>query len=118
MIEYIDDTDNRGLDVSQKVEECCNNIEASVKEWKMEAVMADPDVKFSLRCLIADHIMNIYAVIVGLKRLANRVDNTSTLDAMTVRAARKVVRTLLGFEQHGGMEDWETVDPSKFVFVQ
>ena len=80
-------------------------MEALVTEWRMEAVLADTTLRLPLRCLVADHIMNIYAVIVGLKRLANRVLNVTVVDDMTVRAARKVVDTLLEFDQEGGLAD-------------
>lgn len=127
MINYIDNTDRQGSNVSKKVNECCNKMEALVVEWKMEAILTDLAVRLPLRCLVADHIMNIYAVIVGLKRLANRVDNIAAVDEMTVRAARKVVGTLLDFEQDVGAEDRRSPDPvdyfcqyvtfSAFVFI-
>ncbi|KAF3043150.1 hypothetical protein E8E12_004905 [Didymella heteroderae] len=58
--------------------------------------------------------MNIYAVIVGLKRLANRVYKVTAIDEMTVRAARKVVGTLLEFEQEGGLADRSNPDPVRY----
>ena len=84
----------------------------------MEPMLADLTTRLPVRCLVADHLMNIYAIIIGLKRLANRIDGSNTIDSVTVRAARKVVSTLLDFEQYGGLEDWEKIDPSKFAFVQ
>jgi hypothetical protein len=102
VVNYIDSTDRKDAKVSAKVESCCKKMEALVSEWKMEAVLADTTIQLPLRCLIADHIMNIYAVIVGLKRLASRADNVIAVDEMTVRAARKVVDTLLKFDQEGG----------------
>lgn len=118
IINYIDDTDHQGSNVSQKVDDCCAQLEALVAEWNMEPTLADLTCRLPLRCLVADHVMNIYAIIIGLKRLANRIDGTNIIDSMTVRAARKVVSTLLDFEQSGGLEDWEKLDPSKYVFVQ
>ena len=38
----------------------------------------------------------VAVIIVGLKRLANRIDGMNTTDTTTVRAARKVLSTLLG----------------------
>ena len=89
-------------------------MEALVFEWRMEAVLADTTIRLPLRCLVADHVMNIYAVIVGLKRLANRVYKVTAVDEMTVRAARKVVGTLLEFEQEGGLADRSNPDPVRY----
>lgn len=86
-------------------------------EWKMEAIMTDTTVKLPIRCTVADHVMNIYAFIVGLKRLANRVDKINTVDAVTLRAARKVVGTLLDFGQGDGVGDRKDNDPLTY-FVQ
>lgn len=86
-------------------------MEGLVSEWRMEAVLADTTLRLPLRCLVADHIMNIYAVIVGLKRLANRVLNVTVVDEMAVRAARKVVDTLLEFDQEGSLADRSKPDP-------
>ncbi|KAJ4352738.1 hypothetical protein N0V95_004010 [Ascochyta clinopodiicola] len=80
----------------------------------MEAIMADPASSFQLRCLVADHVMNIYAFIIGLKRLETRLNS---VDPLSVRAARKVVSTLLDFETTGVGEEGVKIDPSKFIFV-
>ncbi|XPS74883.1 hypothetical protein M3J09_006996 [Ascochyta lentis] len=116
-ITYIDSTEHQGSGVSQRVDECCCRLEALVVEWRMEAILADPASSFPLRCLIADHVMNIYAFIIGLKRLANRLDKIDTVDLMTVRAARKVVSTLLEFEITDVVGDGVNLDPTKFIFV-
>lgn len=113
-INYIDGVDRKDAKVSSKVDDCCKMMEALVSEWRMEAVLSDPTIRLPLRCLVADHVMNVYAVIVGLKRLANRVDNVSTVDEMTVCAARKVVRTLLQFDQEGGLVDRSKPDPVEY----
>ena len=84
----------------------------------MDAILTDPATSLPLRCLIADHIMNVNAIIIGLKRLANQIDNTCLVDNMTVRAARKVVSTLLDFEQCDAVGVGQTLDPSKFIFIQ
>ena len=94
-----------------KVEDCCKKMEALVSDWRMEAVLVDTTIRLPLRCLVADHVMNIYANIVGLKRLANRIGNVTVVDEMTVRAARKVVGTLLEFDQEGGIADRSKPDP-------
>ena len=117
LINFIDSTDRQSgsgnVSVTAKTDECCRELEALVADWKMEAILTDATIKLPIRCLVADHIMNIYAVIVGLKRLANRVDKINTVDAITLRAARKVVGTLLDFEQDSGLGRQE-----KTYFVQ
>src|SRR5690242_4767272 len=89
-INAIDEAIVRGSSVSHDVDVCCRKLEDTIAEWKMEATMNDKTVKFALRCVVADHIMNIYAVIVGLKRLANRIDKIDVVDAETIHAARKI----------------------------
>jgi hypothetical protein len=118
IINYIDNTDHQDSNVYQKVDDCCAQLEALVAEWNMEPMLADLTYRLPLRYLVADHFMNIYAIIIGLKRLANRVDGTDTIDSMTVRAARTVVGTLLDFEQSDSLDDWEKLGPSKFVVGQ
>ncbi|KAJ4341837.1 hypothetical protein N0V87_001501 [Didymella glomerata] len=110
-VNYMDSADRKDSEVASKVEDCRKKMEALVSDWRMEAILADTTIRLPLRCLVADHVMNIYAVIVGLKRLANRVCNVTTVDEMTVRAARKVVDTLLDFDQEGGPTDRSKPDP-------
>lgn len=118
VINDIDSTEHQNANVSQKVDECCRHIEALVIDWRMEAILSDPATTLSVRCLVADHVMNMYAFIIGLKRLANRVDNINTVDTMTVRAARKIVSTLLDFDLAGVVGDGTKPSPSKYIFVQ
>ncbi|KAJ8115860.1 hypothetical protein OPT61_g2598 [Boeremia exigua] len=118
-IEQLDSIDNaklQGLSVSHGVNECCRKLEDSVTDWKMETILEDTTVKFKVRCLVADIVMNIYAIIVGLKRLANRVDGISIVDATTVRAARKIVVTLLEFEQGSGTGDQAQTGSQTYFF--
>lgn len=117
VINFIDSIDRQDQEVSTRTDECCRELEALVADWKMEAILTDNSITLPIRCLVADHVMNIYAVIVGLKKLANRVDNINTVDAITVRAARKVVGTLLNFEQDGGKDYRESHEPITY-FVQ
>jgi hypothetical protein len=82
--------------LSQDVETACLRLEALITEFEIERHMKAATTPYPIRCLLADHLMNIYAVIIGMKRLANPSD--SPVDATTLRAARKVVSTLLDFE--------------------
>ena len=81
-------------------------------------MLTDPATSPSLRYPIADHFMNVHAIIIGLKRLAGRIENAHIVDNMTVRAARKVVGTLLDFEQIDAVDIGQQLDPSRFIFVQ
>lgn len=114
-INSIDEASSQGLNVSQNVDECCRKMEATIVDWKLEAIMEDRTVKFSLRCVVADHIMNIYAVIVGMKRLANRIDKINTVDALTIRAARKIVSILLDVNQDGSGKDRGPIPENYFI---
>ena len=82
----------------------------------------DDEVGHDLVDQLDDHKQHrkpiVAAIIVGLKRLANRIDGMNTTDTKTVRAAPIVVSTLLDFEQPGGLEEWGKTDLSKFIFVQ
>jgi hypothetical protein len=66
-----------------------------------------------LSWLYADHIMNIYTSIVGIRRLARSSSEPQTVDAVTLNAARHVMRIILKF-------DWAAADPdqSYFIFFQ
>jgi hypothetical protein len=79
--------------LSQDVETACLNLETLITEFEIERHMKAANTPDPVRCLFADHLMNICAVIIGMKRLANPPD--SPVDATTLRAARKVVSTLL-----------------------
>lgn len=67
-------------------------------EFKMEEQMNAVDITSEMRCLIADHTMNIYAIIIGVKRFVKVPDQRPTIDTITVRAARKVVQIILDFD--------------------
>jgi hypothetical protein len=82
--------------LAEKVESACLSLETLIAEFEIERHMKAANTPDPIRCLLADHLMNIYAVIIGMKRLANPPD--SPVDATTLRAARKVVSTLLDFE--------------------
>ncbi len=116
-INAIDDAKLQGLSVSPGVDECCRQLEAVMTDWNTEAVLNNTSVKYQIRCIVADHTMNIYATIIGLKRLANRIDEISTVDATTIRAARKIVGTLLDFET-GGCTGGRGSKGSENYFIQ
>ena len=118
LISFIDTAQSQNLSVSLKTDECCKELEALVVEWKMESVLPDASVTLPTRCLVGDHIMNINAIIVGLKRLADRIDKVNTTDAITLRAARKVVSLLLEFGQEAKDSGARHEDNPLTLFVQ
>lgn len=83
--------------IQKKVDDFCIQLENLMAEWKMESIMRDDDMPQTLRYLIADHVMNIYAIIIGIKRLIKPAPNSNPVDDITLRAARKVVQITIDF---------------------
>ncbi|KAF2856144.1 hypothetical protein T440DRAFT_99182 [Plenodomus tracheiphilus IPT5] len=80
-----------------KVDALCSKLEEIMEEWGLEQIVNAPDTADDFRCLVADHIMNINAVIIGMQRIIMKEQPGRTVDAITVRAARKVIRIVLEF---------------------
>ena len=99
MLNFIDNNTLHDRDevVAQKVDKFGLQLENLMDEFKLEPLMNSKETKSDLRCLIADNIMNIYAVIIGMKRLTKKTVPGRPVDAITVRAARKVVSIILDF---------------------
>ncbi|KFX87316.1 hypothetical protein V490_08349 [Pseudogymnoascus sp. VKM F-3557] len=100
--EMLNEVDNnlsheRDEGIQQQVDDFCIKLEDLIAEWKMESMIIDEDVPQTLRYLIADHVMNIYAIIIGMRRLVQVVPNSSPVNAITLRAARKVAQITLDF---------------------
>lgn len=83
--------------IQQKVDEFCLKLEDLMVEWRLEAIMADESKDEVLRYLIADHVMNMYAIIIGMKRLVSTRSASSPVDAISLRAARQVAQITLDF---------------------
>lgn len=101
--------------IQQKVDDFCMKLENMIAEWKMESIIRDNDVPETLRYLIADHVMNIYAVIIGMRRLIKPVPNSSPVDDITLRAARKVAEITLDFTTDPART--ETTKPVYYQYV-
>lgn len=100
--EMLNEVDNnlsheRDGGIQQQVDDFCIKLEDLIAEWKMESIIIDKDVPQTLRYLIADHVMNIYAIIIGMRRLVQVVPSSSPVNAITLRAARKVAQITLDF---------------------
>jgi hypothetical protein len=116
--EIVNEVDNLGSQeyvlLEQKVNHFCTHLEELIAEWKLEELMRNNSVPVNLRYLIADHVMNIYAIVIGIQRLLRKVGTSSmSVDGMTLCAARKVTRITLEFSV--GAEQGE---PAYFGCIQ
>jgi len=80
-------------ETSRKVTEYCEQIEGLAAEWDL-----DLRSRSSEQAMYADLLLSIYASIIGIKRLT-RSANSETIDATTLRAARRVIDGLLQFTE-------------------
>jgi hypothetical protein len=80
--------------IHQKVDEYCTRMEGLIEEWNLEKTMKE-DKSQDQRFLIADHVMAIYAIIIGVRRLVRRSANP--VDTISLHAARKVAQITLDF---------------------
>jgi hypothetical protein len=99
MINTIDDAAIHGHDedLCEKTEAFCLRLEKLMAEWNLEILMQDKSTTETLRYLIADHVMTVYAIIIGMKRLVKRTGSPMPVDTTTLRAARKVAQITLDF---------------------
>jgi hypothetical protein len=67
----------------------------------------------ALAWLYGDHIMNIYASIIGIRRLTRNTDDAQPVDAVTLRAARMVISVILHFNLEPVPQD-----QNYFIFFQ
>jgi len=96
ILNEIDDCKNLDEDdeIRRKVDTYCDQMRCLNDEWNLETTMKE-DESQDQRFLFADHVMTIYAIIIGVRRLVRRPG--SPVDAATLEAARKVVRITLDF---------------------
>ena len=96
ILNEIDDCKNLDEDdeIRRKVDTYCDQMRGLNDEWNLETTMKE-DESQDQRFLFADHVMTIYAIIIGVRRLVRRPG--SPVDAATLEAARKVVRITLDF---------------------
>ncbi|KAF1841025.1 uncharacterized protein K460DRAFT_371020 [Cucurbitaria berberidis CBS 394.84] len=99
MINFIDNnaSHNRDEVIAQKVDDFCLQLEELMAEFKLESLMDAKETTTNFRCLLADHIMNVYAIIIGMQRMVKTTVQGRPVNAITVRAARKVVSIILDF---------------------
>ncbi|CAI6336235.1 unnamed protein product [Periconia digitata] len=106
-VNYVDSiaTDDRNATFYQTVDEYCMKIEHLMKDWRMEAEMKAITTPQRHRAIMADHYMNAYAMIVGIRRLARPPTQNNRVDDVTLRAARNVVGLTLELSNHQSPED-------------
>ncbi|KAF2032544.1 hypothetical protein EK21DRAFT_98927 [Setomelanomma holmii] len=100
--EMVNEIDHCTIDendlVEHKANHFCTQLEELLAEWRLESLMRSDSISVSLRYLIADHVMNVYAIIIGIQRLVQRSGaNSNSVDKISLRAARKVTQIALEF---------------------
>lgn len=95
-INFIDKTpiESRDETFHQTIDESCAKLEALMLDWRLETVLFTDHTIPKTRAVMADHIMNIYALIMGIKRLVKPPAGTNRVDEITLRAARKVIKLI------------------------
>ncbi|KAH7080572.1 hypothetical protein BKA63DRAFT_591170 [Paraphoma chrysanthemicola] len=84
--------------LEQKVDQFCTALEVLIMEWKLEETMRSEDTPEHLRYLLADHIMTIFAIVIGIRRMLREPGSSRHyVDDVTLRAARKITRITLEF---------------------
>ncbi|KAL6155517.1 hypothetical protein ACJQWK_05167 [Exserohilum turcicum] len=106
-------------DLFQKTDECCRKLEELIAEWRLEQLMNDTDTLDDHRCMLADHIMNMLAYMIGMQRLVHTaVRNSATAgkpSPFAVRAARKVSSIILIFHNDPAMKAKSMSSTNHFI---
>jgi hypothetical protein len=84
------------INLGQLVDHYCSQMDELVVEWNLETYVYSKKPHIA-RWLASDHIMNIYSMIIGVRRLAKPLETRSAIDSVTLRAARKVVSVIIDF---------------------
>jgi hypothetical protein len=98
IINEIDDCKNIEQDesIQQKVEEYSTRMQEVIEDWKLESIMREGENN-DLKYLVADHVMTMYAIIIGVRRLVRRPRSPKSVDTVSLNAARKVAEFVLDF---------------------
>ncbi|KAF2257930.1 hypothetical protein CC78DRAFT_549523 [Lojkania enalia] len=99
MVDFLDSVtqEERGEGFYDRVDRFCLETEELLKEWDLEILMKSENESIKMRFLYGDHVMNAYAMIVGIRRLTRRPNSERPVDEVTLRAARKVNNLILYF---------------------
>lgn len=107
VMDVVEDREQRTTpEVMQKVDRYCSDLEELVADWNLIDLSNPSKAPKNLSMLYADHTINLYASIVGVRRLA-RPPADQQVDAVTLRAARMVIQIILGLNKsHAAVEDY------------
>ncbi|KAF2681575.1 hypothetical protein K458DRAFT_76235 [Lentithecium fluviatile CBS 122367] len=83
--------------LQSKVDKYCLETEELIADWNMEQILEAQCTTTTVRHVIADYIMSMYSISIGIKRLTRRPDQERPVDEITLRAARKVVDIVLRY---------------------
>ncbi|KAF2866738.1 hypothetical protein BDV95DRAFT_583707 [Massariosphaeria phaeospora] len=93
-------TEGYSRDVLDQVDMYCSQLEDLVVEFNIEHFMKQDRSDTAISFLFADHLINIYASIIGIRKLTRRATPEAPIDACTLRAARVIIAVILQFNLH------------------
>lgn len=82
--------------IQQKVDDYCTQMQEIMTDWNLESTMREGTSQ-DLVYLLADHVMTMYAIIIGVRRLVRRSRAPKSIDTVSLGAARKVTQLVLDF---------------------
>jgi hypothetical protein len=106
--------ESRGPDILRQVDDYCSQLEELIHEWDLMSQLKAPQQNPIMSWLFADHVMNIYASIIGIKRLVRQSNGGHPVDPVALRAARMVISIILHFN---GVEDENYVVFFQYVLI-
>ncbi|KAJ4355099.1 hypothetical protein N0V95_003222 [Ascochyta clinopodiicola] len=82
--------------IQQKVDDFCTRMQEIMTDWNLESTMRE-GMSEELKYILADHVMTIYAIIIGVRRLVRRTRSRDFIDKTSLGAARKIAQLVLDF---------------------
>lgn len=92
-------------DIEHQVDVFCHDLEALIADFNVESIITSKKHSQNTRFLVADHIMNVYAIVIGTKRRVRRPGAAQPVDEVTLRSARKVVDITMHFNAETSPKD-------------
>jgi len=100
----------------EEVDRYCHKMEELLVEWNIE----DPtrsETPDAVRWLVEDHIMNIYSMIIGVRRFVKPQSQKYAVDVIILRAARKIVSHIIYYAKEAARSPKE-VTSDMFLYYQ
>jgi hypothetical protein len=94
LIDQFDGSEDRPQTFYEEVDQYCSRMEELIEEWNLERPIRSPTPHVA-RWLMADHLMNICVMIIGVRMLAKAPEQRHVTDKITLRAARKVISKVI-----------------------